>query len=257
MSSEIRNWWFVYSALHEKITPVEANNILETWRDLFLSWKDRCIHCLDQLQWISRLTKNLQSALEGTAIPTPEILNCWICQVNIMWNFCQTANHLRQRQLLLCPWNRTSNICKNNCAYCGYRHTIPQSQVSYGYGRNQAVVKQASVDTGSNLWWCKVVKELFHWRACRYCKNNQSILSVSYLYSLQSWALKGWKHYTMPEPVLSDAFRDINRIFIKVCQGRSLEKINELAKHTGLGILWQLAVLSVFQDRELKYPQRY
>jgi len=151
---------FVYAQggyVIEKITPVEANNILETWKDLFFELKeiDASTASINFSEFPDSHKKSiLQSALEGTSITDSEILELLNMSgkqnVELLY---QTANHLRQRyhDNSCCVHGiiELSNICKNNCAYCGIStHNTSITRYRMNMEEIMAAVKQTSVDYG-------------------------------------------------------------------------------------------------------------
>jgi biotin synthase len=151
---------FVYAQggyVIEKITPVEANNILETWKDLFFELKDIDASTvkINISAFPDSHTKSiLQSALEGSEInssDTLELLNMsGDHNVELLY---QTANHLRQKyhDNSCCVHGiiEISNICKSSCEYCGIS-THNKSITRYRMTKDEimSAVKQTAVDYG-------------------------------------------------------------------------------------------------------------
>ncbi|MBN1603018.1 MAG: [FeFe] hydrogenase H-cluster radical SAM maturase HydE [Chitinispirillaceae bacterium] len=244
---------FVYAQggyVIEKITPVEASNILETWKDLFFELKsiDASTATINFSEFPDSHKKSiLQSALEGAAIADSEILELLSMSgepnVELLY---QTANHLRQRNHdnSCCVHGiiELSNICKNDCAYCGisthntsitrYRMNkdeimaaVKQTAVEYGF---KSLVLQSGEGAYSVEELVDIVKTIK--------KNYPSLICISF----GEVGFEGLKAlYEAGARAILMRFETSNPdLYSKVCPGRSLEKrVREIREAYRLGYL--------------------
>lgn len=234
----------------EKITPVEANDILETWKDVFFELKkvDAGTINIDLSDFPDSHTKEiLKKALEGSDIERTDTLD--LLQLRGLQNvelLYQTANHLRQKyhDNSCCVHGiiEISNICKNDCAYCGIS-TYNTSVARYRMNKAEilAAVEQAVVKYGfkSLVLQCgegaypieelvDIVKTIKNTYAALICISFGEIGFDGLTAMYDAGARAILMRFETSSPVL----------YKKVCPGRSLEKrISELREAYRLGYL--------------------
>jgi len=151
---------FVYAQggyVIEKVSPVEAQNVLETWKDLFFELKgvDAATSKVDIGALADSDTKKiLQKALDGSVFTDSEALSLLGLEGGQNSELLyQTANHLRQKyhDNSCCVHGivEISNICGQGCLYCGIS-THNKSVVRYRMSKDEilAAVDKAVVTHG-------------------------------------------------------------------------------------------------------------
>jgi biotin synthase len=234
----------------EKVSPVEANNVLETWKDLFFELKgiDAASSKIDFGQFPDNSIKIiLQKALEGTCLSDEEALALLRLEgahnVELLY---QTANHLRQKyhDNSCCVHGiiEISNICKNDCKYCGisthnksierYRMNkdeilmaVHKAVVEHGF---KSLVLQSGEGAYSVAELADIVKSV---------KEKYSLLLCV---SFGEIGVEGLKTiYEAGARAVLMRFESSNpSLYEKVCPGRSLQKrVDELRTAYKLGFL--------------------
>jgi biotin synthase len=251
--NNLENGDYVYAQggyVIEKITPIEANDILETWKDVFFELKkvDASTINIDLSHFPDSHIKDiLKKALEGSDLDRTSILE--LLQLRGSHNvelLHQTANHLRQRlhDNSCCVHGiiEISNICKNSCSYCGistYNNVVArykmckddimaavyQAVVQYGF---KSIVLQCGEGAYPLEELVDIVKSIKDTYAVLICISFGEIGFDGLRAMYDAGARAILMRFETSNPALYE----------QVCSGRSLEKrISELREAYRLGYL--------------------
>lgn len=234
----------------EKVSPVEASNVLETWKDLFFELKniDLKSGMLDLEKFPDNETKTiLQKSLDKTVLSDTEALS--LLHLDGKHNLdllYQTANHLRQKyhDNSCCVHGiiEISNFCKNNCHYCGIS-TYNEAITRYRMNKEEIL---SAVDTAVNEHGFKSLVLQSGENAYSLSELTDIIKSIKKKYSLficisfGETGIEGLKElYNAGARAILMRFESSNTaLFNKLCPGRNHQKrIDELREAYKLGYL--------------------